>query len=541
MLPLWGTSCLWAAGGNELAARVVILANSRAPESVQLAQFYAEKRAIPKGNILALPLPLTETISWHEFLDQVYCPLQKELVRRGWIEGTASQLSDRLGRPRFVLTGHHIAFLVTCRGVPLRIANDLSLLDENTGRKVGKPLFKDEAAVDSELSLLAQSGYEITGTTPNPLFAQDNVTALDAGTVVKVSRLDGPTFESAQQLVMSALEAERTGIIGRGYVDLQGPHPDGDKWLQATLTELEELGFDGEVERTSDTFDPAARFDAPAFYFGWYANELNGPFAVDGFKFPPGAIALHIHSYSAQTLRSERRGWTGPFVARGVTATVGNVYEPYLQLSHRPDLLVHALSEGKNFGDAAYYALPVLSWQSFALGDPLYRPFKVSLEQEEKRFDQLPSALAPYVLLRRANLLLRQNKTSEAWTLLRTALRDRPGLVLALACSKIALSAKAPAAAVEALKLVNLDDDFRAEDWTLWRPLAGQLAANDAKPAALKAYAKLVKTAAPSHKAQRALLNEAQATAEAAGDKIAAGEFARMIGELPPPSMAKKP
>ena len=530
-----------ATGGNELAARVVVLANSRQPDSVRLAEFYAEKRGIPKANLLSLPLPEAETISWREFLDQVYVPLQKELIRRGWIEGTLTQLSDRLNRPRFVLTGHHIAFLVTCRGVPLRIANDSSLLDENVGRKIGRALFKDEAAVDSELSLLAQSGYEITGTIPNPLFGQDEVSGLDAGAVVKVSRLDGPTFESAQQLVTSALEGERTGLIGRGYIDLQGPHPDGDKWLQTTLSELEELGFDGEAERTTETFDPAARFDAPALYFGWYANDLNGPFALEGFKFPPGAIALHIHSYSAQTMHSDRRGWTGPLVARCVTGTVGNVYEPYLQLSHRPDLLVHALGQGKNFGDAVYYALPVLSWQSFAVGDPLYRPFKVSLEQEEKQLDQLPPELAPYVLLRRANLLMRENKTSDAWMLLRTALRDRPGLVLALACSRIALAAKASPAAVEALKLVKVDQEFRTEDWALWHALAAQLAANDAKAAALKVYAKLVKTKAPSHKAQRNLLVEAQSVAATAEDKAAAEEFARLLGELPSPPTPKTP
>lgn len=541
VVPFLGALQLAAAVGNDLATRVVILANSRQPASVQLAEFYAEKRAIPKANILSLPLPETETISWREFLEQIYCPLQKELVRRGWIDGTSSPLTDRLERPRFIITGHHIAFLVTCRGVPLRIANDSSLLDESTGRRIGRPLFRDEAAVDSELSLLAQSGYEITGTMPNPLFGQDTISAVESGTVVKVSRLDGPTFENAQQLVTSALEAERTGVAGRGYVDLQGPHPDGDEWLQAALMALEELGFDGEAERSPETFDAAARFDAPIFYFGWYANDLNGPFALDGFKFPPGAVALHIHSYSAQTMHSARRGWSGPMVARGVTATVGNVYEPYLQLSHRPDLLVRALSQGKNFGDAAYYALPVLSWQSFAVGDPLYRPFKISLESQEKQLDQLAPALVPYVLLRRANLLMLRNQTADAWMLLRTALRDHPGLVLALACSKMALAAKALPAAVEALKLVNVDAEFRAEDWPLWHALAAQLAASDARPAALKVYAKLVNTKAPTNKAQRALLSEAQAVAEAAGDKGSTQEFARLLGELPPVSMAKKP
>lgn len=524
------------AAGDGLAARIVILANSSDPESVQLAEFYAAKRAVPRRNIVALPMPEAETLSWREFIDRIYVPVQGELYNRGWLDGTTSKLTDRLGRRRYAFAGHHISYLVVCRGVPLRIKNDSALLDEATGLKVGRLRYKNEAAVDSELSLLAQSGYEITGTTPNPFFAKERVSVIDARTAIKVSRLDGPTMQSAQNLVTSALAAEETGLIGRGYVDLKGPHPDGDAWLAAALQQLEELGFDGEVERTAATFEPAARFDAPAFYFGWYANDLNGPFAVGNFKFPAGAIAVHIHSYSAQTLRSDTQGWSGPLVARGVTATVGNVFEPYLQLTHHPDLLLRALSRGQNFGDAAYYALPVLSWQSIAIGDPLYRPFKVSLEQQERQLDQLPPELAPYVLLRRANGLLRQRKTNEAWTLLRNGLTERPSLILALACARLAAGRNSVPAAVEAMNSFVLPEEFRAEDWALARELAVRLAASGAQPAALKVYAKLVKTAAPTLAAQVGLLHEAQAVAKAAGDEAAAREFSQQLSarDLPP-------
>jgi hypothetical protein len=83
------------AAGDELAARVIILANSREPDSVQLAQFYAEKRGVPRANILALPLPDAESITWREFIDRIYRPLQDELYHRGWIDGTASCFLSR--------------------------------------------------------------------------------------------------------------------------------------------------------------------------------------------------------------------------------------------------------------------------------------------------------------------------------------------------------------------------------------------------------------------------------------------------------------
>lgn len=523
-----------------LEDRVVILANSRQPESVRLAEFYAEKRAVPPANIIALPLPEAETITWREFVDQVWQPLQDELLRRGWIEGTGSHLLDRLGRRRYAPTANRISYLVVCRGVPLRIFNDPTLLEEKPARKVAPELSKNEAAVDAELSLLAQGGHEITAMVPNPLFANDRPPSLDAAMVVKVSRLDGPTWENARHLVTSALEAERTGLLGRYYVDLQGPHAEGDDWLKATEKQLQELGFDGDMEATGATFGGAARFDAPVLYFGWYAGSLNGPLAREGFVFPAGAVALHIHSFSAPTLRSADSGWCGPLVARGVAATVGNVFEPYLSLTHRPHFLLRALSQGRNFGDAVYYSLPALSWQAVAIGDPLYRPFKVSLEQQRQARDRLPPALASYADLRLANLLVRQGKPAEARTLLQGVMRERPGLAVALGLAKLAVAQNDPAAAVAALGFVPALKMVRAEDWASFREIAGLLAAHGARPAALQVYANLAHARAPAPEALKALLTEARQTADAAGDLKQSLEFARQLNELEPAVPAAK-
>jgi uncharacterized protein (TIGR03790 family) len=517
-----------------LAARVVLLANSRQPDSVRLAEFYAEQRGVPPANIIALPLPEAEDITWREFIDQVYQPLQDELYRRGWLEGTATSLLDKLGRRRYAFTGHHLSYLVVCRGVPLRIYNDPTLLDQLNPRRLAAQFNKNEAAVDAELSLLAQSGSEITGMVSNPLFASERPAALDAEMVVKVSRLDGPTFGDARRLVTSALEGERHGLLGRFYVDLQGPHADGDEWLGSTLTQLQDLGFDGDVERTGGTFGAEARFDAPVLYFGWYAGDLNGPFSGADFNFPAGAIAVHIHSFSARTLRSATAGWCGPLVARGVAATVGNVFEPYLQLTHRPNLLLRALSQGRNFGDAAYYALPALSWQAVTIGDPLYRPFQVSLDDQARLGAALPRALAPYAFIRRANLLLRQNDPAAARAVLVAGQKEMPGIALGLALAKMQLAGGDAKAAVATLGFAAELRQFRAPDWALGREIAGLLAAHDARPAALRVYATLVRTQAPTPEAQLALLTEARMAADAAGNLALSLDFARQLNELVP-------
>jgi len=51
--------------------------------------------------------------------------------------------------------------------------------------------------------------------------------------------------------------------------------------------------------------------------------------------------------------------------------TLGNVYEPYLQMTHHFDIFQTRLLAGHTVVEAAYMALPVLSWQNVVLGDPL--------------------------------------------------------------------------------------------------------------------------------------------------------------------------
>ncbi len=520
---------------GDLAARVVILANSREPESVRLAEFYAGKRGIPAANIVALDMPETESITWREFIDQVYQPLQDELVRRGWIDGTGSKLLDRFGRKRYSILGHRIAYLVTCRGVPLRIHHDPTLLNEAQRKNTPSQFRTNQGAVDSELCLLAQSGYEITAAVPNPLFKNTGASDVNAELVVKVSRLDGPTWGDARRLVNSALEGEAHGLLGRFYVDLQGPHPKGDRWLDDTRQAIEKLGFDGDVDRNGGTFDAAARFDAPVLYFGWYAGDMNGPFLRDGFQFAPGTVALHIHSFSADTLHSPTKGWAGPLIARGVAATFGNVFEPYLEYTIHPDLLFSGLSAGGTLGDAAYFATPLLSWQAIVLGDPLYRPFKVSLDEQLKLLDRLPATLSAYAVIRQANLLRQQHKDAEALATLQTAMRRSPHLALALSLAHTATTAHDSKAAVAAVEFAKFIPRHRPEDWVLAREIAGILNAGTARGSALQVYAALARSTAPSPGARKEMLLEARACADAAGDLARSIEFGRLLNPLSAP------
>ena len=516
------------------AARVVVLANSDDADSLRLAHYYTEKRGVPAANIYAYKMSAAETIGWPEFVATIWQPLQDDLVRAGWIDAIPMDLVDPAGRRKYVIHGHRIAYLVVCRGVPLRIeANPAWAIEPAVVPLANRPEFAtNQAAVDSELALLAESVHPTGRFVPNILFQNEAPTTFDAARVVKATRLDGPTVEAARALVDHALTAERDGLLGRAYVDIGGIHEEGDRWLEEIARQLTELGFDTDVDREPMTLPGTARFDAPVLYFGWYAGDLNGPFALPGFRFPPGAIAQHIHSMSASTLRSARTGWCGPLVDRGVTGTLGNVYEPYLQILHRPTLFLRALARGATFGDAAYYSLPVLSWQCVAIGDPLYRPFAVSFEEQWANRRELAPRMSAYVVLRKMRLLEADEQDDEALALARAELAAAPSLPLALAVAGRLARRGDAAGTVRTLDFASRLESSTTEEWALMRAAARLLETNGAPAKAVETYRRLFAAKELPRDLRVAWLRDAAHAATAANDLAQSEAWDRELAEL---------
>lgn len=534
-------ACALYARGSGPADRVVVVANSNAADSVAIARHYAQVRGVPPGNVIAMGMPVTEVVTWREFVAGVWQPLEDELVRRGWIDAIAMDLFDDVGRRKYAISGHRIEALVVCRGVPLKISHDPALYRDFKPYTDHDEFRTNQGAVDSELSLLAETDYPINASIPNPLYRNLHPTGDDLSRVVKVSRLDGPTAADALGLVDLAVRAERTGLLGRAYVDIAGPHEVGDQWLNAVASQITELGFDLSVGHGPRTVPETARFDAPVLYFGWYAQDMNGPFLLPGFRFPPGAIAVHIHSFSASTLRSATEGWCGPLVSRGATATVGNVFEPYLEYTHHLDLLLSALVGGEDLVDAAYYSLPVLSWQSIVVGDPLYRPFAVTLSDQTKDISALPKQLAAYAVIRRMNLLDAVGRKGDAIDAGKAAMKTAPNLALALSLGRLLqASGNKEEAAWTVADAANAAGGS-SENWELIREAAVFLGTSGRPAEALDIYRKLflIEQVPPEMKSH--WLVEAREVALSAGEIGQAAEWKDEISRAVEKSLGGKP
>lgn len=398
------------AGGNE----VVVIYNSRMPESKSLAYYYARMREVPKEQVIGFDLPEGETMSRSEFRDSLERPLLKKLeALKLWRfgEGNLPGTNNTQVKSFRKVTGAKIRYAVLCYGVPLKIRSDASW-QEPEEESLRPELRRNEAAVDSELACLPRltHGYPLAGPWLNPLYATTNAAALNpTNGILLVARLDAATPEIARSLVDKALQAEKDGLWGRAYFDLRNiadpGYKLGDEWIRGAAQIAQQAGFDTELDEKGNTFPAGFPMSQIAFYAGWYSENETGPFTLPKIEFMPGAFAYHLHSFSAASLRVTNHNWTGPLLAQGVTCTFGCVDEPYL--NGTPDVAAFTgrwMFLGFTFGEAAYAAQVVLSWQTTVVGDPLYRPFGVPLPEQHRQLLEHTNKLAEWSTARLINL-----------------------------------------------------------------------------------------------------------------------------------------
>jgi len=167
------------------------------------------------------------------------------------------------------------------------------------------------------------------------------------------------------------------------------------------------------VDNTPDLFPASFPMSQIALYAGWYADTVCGPFQLPKVEFMPGAFAYHLHSFSADTLRSASQRWCGPLLARGATCTMGCVYEPYLSLTPNVAMFLERFTIGQfTFGEAAWASQPALSWQTTVVGDPLYRPFAKPPMQLHQELTERHSPLVEWSFLRLVNMDLARGRSA---------------------------------------------------------------------------------------------------------------------------------
>ncbi len=371
-LPLVGNS--QQNPGEAGAAETLVIFNSNDPDSGPLAQFYAEKRHIPKDQIIGLPCTRGEEIGRDEYDLLIADPLRKAFLANHWWTVRKEE-----GNPMGVVTSNHIRFVVLMRGMPLKI---LATTNYPGDKPSGPPAVAahNDASLDSELAVLGVGQHPISGVLNNPYFrSYSRIGDAKQPEMMLVCRLDAPTPAIVRRMITDSLAAEQSGLHGMAYVDARGitdpGYVEGDQWLFALASNARRIGIPVVLDQGPGLFPDSYPMQHAAFYFGWYSETVTGPFLQPSFRFEPGAIAVHLHSFSASTLQDPHKFWCAPLLADGAAATLGNVYEPFLDLTPHLDIFFERLSSGFTFAESGYMSERVLSWMTTFIGDPLYRPF----------------------------------------------------------------------------------------------------------------------------------------------------------------------
>ncbi|HEX9047878.1 MAG TPA: TIGR03790 family protein [Verrucomicrobiae bacterium] len=398
------------AGGDE----VVVLYNSRLPVSKAVAEHYAAARHVPAKQLFGFAVTTNEVITRADFADFLQKPLVEALDHAGlWKFGDAEIPAEgnQLAHTEKRVVSSKIRYAVLCYGMPLKIAP--TPVPEPEAEKIDKPGFRrNEASVDSELAWLPliKMKVPLAGPLRNMLYGCTNRALLSPlNGVLLVSRLDGPTAQIASNLVDKAMAAETTGLWGRAYFDARNVATNdsyylGDMWMKQSAELCRLRGFSVELDTNPATFAASFPLSQIAIYAGWYDGDVSGPFRFPKVEFMPGAFAYHLHSYSADSIRTETAHWCGPLLAKGATCTMGCVYEPYLECTPNIAFFLEAFGNGYTFGEAAWACQMVLSWQNTVIGDPLYQPFKQSLLEQHAELTRTKSPLLEWAYERMVNL-----------------------------------------------------------------------------------------------------------------------------------------
>ena len=399
-------------GGGE---EVVVVYVNNSPESKGVAEYYAAKRSVPTNQLIGLDLPVGDALTRSDFERLVELPLISLLQERGLCRFETSIVAaadDFPAHTRYRCVESKVRYLMLTWGFPYHIYNDPNLKEKGSDKL--PPNFQiNEASVDSDLSLLPAKGYyPLFGCYQNFAYGTTNAAIIHpTNGIFAVTRLDGPSPEIARGLVDKALAAETNGLGGHAYIDergiKEGAYAIGDQWMTNAAHVTRLAGYSTYIDHLPETFPASFPLSQIAIYAGWYGGYPTGPFTNTPVEFLPGAIAYHLHSFSAANLRSPTQNWVGPLLQMGATVTMGCVAEPYLHLTPEPHRLLERMIFGQfTFGEASITCQFQLSWQNVFIGDPLYRPFGRSVEAIEADLRKRNDVHIEWAILRKINTYL---------------------------------------------------------------------------------------------------------------------------------------
>jgi uncharacterized protein (TIGR03790 family) len=177
------------------------------------------------------------------------------------------------------------------KGMPLKIKHAEAYPgDQPAGGPIAS---RNDASIDSEISVLSRFGRQISGAVTNPYFqSYRSIAEIADSALLLVCRLDGPTAAIVRKMIVDAIETEKNGLWGRAYVDsAMNTAPGlamGDDWLREIVQQLRKSGVPVVYDETAPIWHEGFPMSEAALYYGWYAHGVAGPVYAAGLPVSAG-------------------------------------------------------------------------------------------------------------------------------------------------------------------------------------------------------------------------------------------------------------
>ncbi len=330
---------------------VVILVNEALPVSVELGEYYAMRRGIPRTQILSLKTSIGEVISWPDYREQIEKPLR-----------------------RFLETRNGVKYIVPIYGIPVKTKEENKANDRKEGNSIARYVeSRDYCCIDREIELLRKE-HPLEGWLRSETFQLNRSITKEDGVFI-VCRLDGPSPASVRRMIDNALYGETYGVEGSSFLDTRGLSEGTYATIDREMANIAEVYRKHGIPFAHDNQKevvPLGSRPGQAHYWGWYTTHVK---VKEGFRFNRGAVGAHLHSFSAGRLRKPDKNWVGPLVHLGITGTCGTVYEPLSSGFPFGTTFLDRFFQGYNFGESMQMANMFTSWMAVFVGDPLYAPY----------------------------------------------------------------------------------------------------------------------------------------------------------------------
>jgi uncharacterized protein (TIGR03790 family) len=336
---------------------VLVVINQQSPLSRSIGEYYAERRHVPLTNVCRLSVQPDEDIPRDEYDDKIARPIAAFL--------------------RLHKLQEQILYIVTTSGVPLRV------------RGSAGNMIAEAAAVDSELTLLYSDmrgePHVLPAGIHNPFFGRVLAAFRHPDfPIYLITRQTGYEFAYVKGHIDRALLVSNRArlVIYRSKFD-DGP---GNGWLREAARALPK-----DRVILDDTGKVLYQQRDVIGYASWGSNDPDRKQRHVDFQWLPGAVMTEYVSTNGRTFTRPPDSWdigaawsdpkgtyagspqtlTADYIHEGATGASGHVYEPYLQFTPRPDILLPAYYHGRNLAESYYLAIPALSWMNIVVGDPL--------------------------------------------------------------------------------------------------------------------------------------------------------------------------